>query len=706
MLITLQKVAPLSLLSLATSILLQGFNPVAAASPLALFVDPSAGSDSNTGTRSNAALQTIGRAQKLAAGAISANPDGLDVTINLLPGNHYVGQTIVIDRPTNTSTTSSITFKTVDGAAKRARITASRTVSPSCFRTVPSSDSLYPLIPSAARPYVLVCNAPAALGVRLADLKLANCDRGFNISLTYSCLEMQVYLNGGRLSPARWPNAKDRKYTQQVADLKDMEAGNVLMSSVSSVGTTMYDPNLPGGTFKITNGSSSQWKAWAKEKDLYINGVLSESWAWTKQRVLTVSPSDKSVSFTMKNGVRYGLRLNSWKANLLFIENAISELDDPTEVYVDVKTGNVYLYSQTVPLPANTIIAFTSSTAAPLFSLQAASRITFQNLFFELGRHNVLDVANYSSSVTVRDAEFANFAGTALYMPDPAPDTLVDNVYVRNFGSTALFLTGPDYDDANPPAAPSDDSAATIRVSRSTFANGAWYNRVYNPAVITAGTAVAVTESRFVNHPHLAVNLCGDGIYFARNELAAAVTAFRDMGAVYCYSYNATLPQDEQTRSRNTVVEKNYFHDFGGAGRYAVYMDDLTSGWAVRGNLFSRVGGSTGTSTNGKLDAVFSHGGGENVVDGRNVFVSTKAAFRQSSSTRPGGRCDDSTRFDDAVAVVAPGASSVPAINELCPGVAAGGFEESTVKQLPTSDTEDRRILDKLFEFGNYGYST
>ncbi|KAI9360354.1 pectin lyase fold/virulence factor [Zopfochytrium polystomum] len=654
----------------------------AATSTLYLYVDPAYGSDASSGLSLKAPLQSLNRAQQLAAAAVdqAAATGGVAVTINLLPGTHVVGSTVYIDRPRNTTSSSSITYKTVDFALDRAKVTGSLPIPSACFRPLTPADPNSFLIPGGVQTGVLVCNATAALGVNaLADLQLANCERGFNISLPYSCLEMQVYLNGRRLVPPRWPNAEDTTYTKQADYLKDLEKGTVLMSAVVDVGPKVYDASAaPGGAVKLSNATAAQWTRWAKEPALFLSGVLSEPWAWVRQSIAAVDASTGVLR--LARGVPYGIKQNAAGVNLMFVDNALSELDDPGEVYVDTKTGLVYLYSPTQSLPPQSTILVTASTAAPLFSLQAATRVTFDNILFDGGRHNLLNVANYSTAVTVRNCEIANFAGTAVYMPHPSVGSAFDNNNIHHLGSTALALYGPEFNASAPPPQPSAASTPAIAVSRSTFSFIGWYNRVYNPAVATEGTSVSITNSRIYSTPHMAVKLCGDGMYFARNEVFSVLWGYRDMGA------------------------ENYFHDFGGITRYGVYMDDLTSGWTVRNNLFSRIGGVTGNATDG-VDVVFSHGGGFNVVAG-NVLCRVKGAFRELASFRPGSRCDNTTQFVGNVAVVpanGTGFQFVPPTNVKCPLLVVQRIAKVELQTLPDDSAGDLALLKTLFPFARYG---
>ncbi|KAJ3097250.1 hypothetical protein HDU97_005049 [Phlyctochytrium planicorne] len=640
---------------ISASLLLLPASLVAAVNSVHIFVHPEKGSDKNDGSQ-QAPFQHLPAAAASASKALADG--GADVEIVLAPGSYRLTESVNLSTASQDKPDSSLVIRSGD-ERNPARISGDVAIEPSCFKPVDSSDPNHKRIQSKFVSNVLVCKLPDSI-----SKSLGRCDRGYGISA--QCVaDPFLYVNGERLRPAGWP---------------DNEQGIHMSTRIDSGDLTGWKIPSRGGKFTLNNVDQARWDAWANEPGLDVDGVLSESWIWTKQAVASIDAKNHSV--TMATATPNGLKFNHFSkngSNFLRLSHSLYDLDTPQEAFFDEKAGSVYIFAKDGKVDASTKISF-PSTSQDLLTLSGPN-IFLRHLVVENGRASGISV-NTASSFKMEGCTINNFPKNGLNL-NFSDNTSISNNLFSNIGSFGLSTVGPVSDLLSKP---------TVVISQNTFTNISWFNKVYNPAVNVKQSQVQVVGNLFSRMPHLAIKLVGSNNLVARNEFVQVNTDFFDMGAVYAWAGCTNCSVDTKT-----VISENYFHDFAaGPGKPAIYADDLQSGWTIDGNLFARMGES---------QAIYIHGGDRNVGT-RNVFYKSKSA-RYYTSDKDKTKCNSATNvFKDNKFVVVKGQTAVTNLsNEGCTQASLEPLKIEEIEKELANVEDDRKGLAAFFKFQKYGAS-
>ena len=213
------------------------------------------------------------------------------------------------------------------------------------FETVRDSNVLERMAPEARRRVIQV------------DLKRAGIADLGDIATDDNRLEL--FYRDQPMTLARWPNEGFVK----IADVLEPEAKSVRGIKRSKVGKFFYDGNRP--------------LRWLKEKDLWLHGYWYWDWSPKRQRVDSIDPQKHLI--TLKPPASGdGYRQGQW----YYAFNALSELDEPGEWYLDGDTHVLYFWPPG-PLDEGTVVA---SVLPSLVELQNVSHVELQGLFLEASR--------------------------------------------------------------------------------------------------------------------------------------------------------------------------------------------------------------------------------------------------------------------------------------------------------------------------------
>ncbi|KAI8608843.1 hypothetical protein BC830DRAFT_911191 [Chytriomyces sp. MP71] len=519
---------------------------------------------------------------------------GSDVTVQFASGVYPVTNSLPI--PT------AFASLTLQGPSDNsAKLIGTTVIDSSCFTTVGHSDPNFQLLRNPAS--VAVCK----LETQWPEWKqgyVDSCARGNCAKDVAGCWETQLFNGGAKLRPARFPNSGDTKYK-----ISSMGAGYLSTKRGSS--STQF-----GAAKGVTN---AQWASWNREPRLYVAGSLtSATWQWEK---LGVSANAKAQRFSIQNPLCGSISAN----NGFYVTNALSELDKPDEYYIDPSQGMLYMLKSAIN--AGSTIELSSMTSSFISTVLNESLI-ISNLSFMKSNAQYMFSINGSGRITVKNSEFSQSPGGAFSITSPS--SIVNNRFDR-LGATVIYL---------------GVSTANILIQGNQFTNFGWYNWVYQPAVAAHGTGHTVSHNTFSQSPHIAITLGGTQHNISNNEFTSLVQNVNDAGAIY--AFDASL---EQVFSGH-VIEDNYFHDFGGSSKYAIYADDLMSGWNVQKNLFARLGGP----------AVFFHGSVSGHVS-VNWFYHVPVGFVWSPSYKGGvsqaAQCTGQVKFSGNVEVRGPGENAM-----------------------------------------------
>jgi Right handed beta helix region len=414
-------------------------------------------------------------------------------------------------------------------------------------------------LPALSRAHVLVADL-----ARNGITDLGTFQRhGFSIPVTPAPLEL--FYRDQPMTLARWPS--------------------------SGFATIASLPDGPSGrSFTI---AGAHLRAWQQEPDLHAMGYWARDWADATVPVESVDPSSGRITLaapTPPFGLKAGQRV--------FIENALSELGQPGEYYVDRQARRVYFWP---PAPLQDGDVEVSMTNA-LLATSGASNLTITNLTFDVARGDGL-IFTGGGNIVVDHAILRNMAGRAAVSSARASGFRFTTV--ENTGEGGLVVYSGNRLTL---------SLGNSFVEDSTLRNYARRTRAYRPAISVAGVGDRLVRNTIYDGPHAAIIFAGNDHLIAGNEIYNVVTETADAGAIYT---------GRDWTARGTVIEDNFIHDIGTRAQpqatVGVYLDDEACGITVQRNIFSHVNQS-----------VFIGGGRDNLVED-NLFVNSSPAIHVDS---------------------------------------------------------------------------
>jgi hypothetical protein len=237
------------------------------------------------------------------------------------------------------------------------------------------------------------------------------------------------------------------------------------------------------------------------------------------------------------------------------------------------------------------------STLPSLLRIEGASDIRLSRLTIEDATGDAVIIKD-SRAIRLEESVVRNASSRGVVIEGGAGNAIV-HALIENTGEGGVLLSGGDRASLTP-----SGHSVTASIFRA-------YNRLaltYKPAVALEGVGQNVTGNRFEASPHMALYLSGNDHRIRFNAFIGAVNDTSDAGGFYT---------GRDWTMRGTVIENNSFFDIGRKEAYTmgVYLDDMASGFSLRGNLFVRT-----------PRGVFIGGGRDNEVIG-NVFIASNPAI-------------------------------------------------------------------------------
>jgi len=414
---------------------------------------------------------------------------------------------------------------------------------------VPVTDpAILARLPASARGHVLAADL-ARNGITDFGQMVRH---GFGIAVTPAPLEL--FYRDQPMTPARWPSSGFATITQ----LPDGETGR---------------------TFKVDGAPT---EAWRKEPELEATGYWARDWA---DITLPVEAIDDSGQITLSAPApQFGIKLGQ----RVFFDNALSELNQAGEWYLDRQAGRVYFW----PPGAVRDGDVEASVANALMVITNASHLRIRQLTLTAARGNGMEIRG-AHDVIVEHVAIQNMGDRAAFMN--GTHSGFRWVTVEHTGEGGLAVSG---------GSPVSLAPGDMFVEDSEFAHYARRSRSYRPAISISGAGDRIVRNHIHDGPHAAIIFGGNNHLIADNEIDHVALESADTGAIYA---------GRDWTARGTVIENNFFHDIGSAAKpsatMGIYLDDEFGGVTIRRNLFARVN-----------QAVFI-GGGSDIVVQDNLFV-------------------------------------------------------------------------------------
>lgn len=414
---------------------------------------------------------------------------------------------------------------------------------------------------------------------------------------------MELYLDGKRMTLARWPNNS----TVQMGDIVDP-------------GPKQGEPDLQtrGGTFKY---GYDRPKYWTQADDIWVDGIFGYSWEWSYNKVAQIDTVKKEITL----GYGEMSRLNkNWYPDFHFFENLFEEIDMPGEYYIDRTNGILYLLPTAAFNNGNPRITVTMLDK-PMLVSEGASYTTFKDLTLEYGRDCATQITG-GSNVLITQCDISNFTNSGILinsksrflydvgdLPTDGKNHGVTSCQIHNIGGTAVTLSGGNLDTLE---------RADNFVENCHIHDFAYYHKAYNPGVLLSGVGNTASHNKLHDAPHPGILIFGNDHLVEYNDISNVCANFSDLGAIY-------MNEGETPQHSGTAIRRNYFHNIGENrdGVQGVYPDNFTFGVTIEENIFYKMG-----------NAAINNNSGSYIISQNNMFIDCKTPYNNSDYFQDGNQ--------------------------------------------------------------------
>ena len=393
----------------------------------------------------------------------------------------------------------------------------------------------------------------------------------------------QLFFNGKRQIPARYPNY----------DPDDPHGGKW-----AHVAAVEGDQNQTDFTYE-----RSEPPQWAHPEDGKVAIFSGYDYSF---RILPIAAHIADESKII-------LGEPSWHAMRIgdryFVQGLLEELDEPGEWYLDPRTGTLYFWPP-VELDGCEVMAPVVET---LVSLKNARHIEFQGFTIEMCDGDGIQIEN-------------------------SRDCLIARCVVRNCGKTGIVIEngvrcsakGNDiYECGHGGISISGGDRKALKRGNNQADNNYIHHcarivKTYRPGVSVQGVGNTVSHNLIHDLPHAGILMGGCEHIIEFNVVRHVNLESSDTGGLYMCA--------RDWAQRGNVIRYNIFSDCGGFGKtnswepvkdgkvefryphgtWGIYLDDVTSGTHVYGNILYRV----------PICALMNHGGRDNTWENNIIFDS------------------------------------------------------------------------------------
>lgn len=452
-----------------------------------------------------------------------AGQGGRGATIHLLPGTYRLPATLELGPEDSGSALAPLV---IEGDAKgEVRLTGSRAVELS-----PLAAADYPArVPTVARGRLWAASLPVETWPDLPGLVAT----GFGRNLVPHGVEL--LFRREIMTIAGWP---DEGYT------------------------TILSGPVQGASNRFRIAASGRLVAWKQEPDLWVYGFWNQDWRDSYEHVQALDPVTGLVQVTEPGPI--GKIVPGQRVRVI---NALSELDRPSEWYLDRSARRLYFYPPALPRPGEVEL-----TLLPvLIRARGARYVIFRGLTFDGTRTTSLSLQNVEG-ITVARCRFENIGGGAVDLV--GTDSRIENCEVRATGEGGLYLTGGNRATLTP---------GNLVAFRNHIVGVNRWGRCYRPGIQLSGVGNTAELNRIENLAHDAILFWGNDHRIVCNNIFRVCLETGDAGAIV---------SGRDWSARGTQIEGNLIADVGGGLPQAtagIYLDDQLSGIVVRNNLIQRV---------------------------------------------------------------------------------------------------------------------
>ena len=382
---------------------------------------------------------------------------------------------------------------------------------------------------------------------------------------------MELFFQDQPMTVSRWPNEGFVRIVDTVVE----DGHKIHGQPGSKVGKFVYEGNRP--------------KRWIGESEPWLHGYWFWDWSEQRHRIESID-TEKSILSVEPPYHSYGYRKGQW----YYAYNLLSELDTPGEWYVDRENGILYFWPPK-PVGEGDVVV---SRLPGLMRLENVSHVTLRGFILEGSRGTAVTVSGGTRNEVV-GCTIRNVGGSAVAVSDGTAHAVIGCDIYRT-GCGGIALSGGDRTTLTP---------AGHYAENNHIHHYSRVNRVYQPGISLQGVGNRASHNLIHNAPHMGMGFGGNDHVIEFNEIHSVCYESNDAGAIYT-GRNWTM--------RGHEIRNNYLHHISGfenRGCVGIYLDDMFSSAAMRGNVFYKV-----------TRAAFIGGGRDCVVE-NNVFVDCQPAL-------------------------------------------------------------------------------
>jgi hypothetical protein len=335
---------------------------------------------------------------------------------------------------------------------------------------------------------------------------------------------------------------------------------------------------------------------WANEQDLLAHAFWRFDWSAQALLIERVDSVNDQIKLTLSPayGMISGQRIR--------IENALSELDEAGEWYLDRSLGRIYFL---IPVPDEAEKA-DYSVAENLLVFSGGNDVLIKGIAFEKSRGDAI-VVNDASNIRFEGISVRNAGNRCAVIKGGRSNGFSDSI-IEDCGSGGVVLEGGDRRSLLP-SGHFVERSIVRRFSRLVKSMGV--------GIELLGVGARVEKNTISDAPHMAILFKGNDHYIIGNEIFDVVKEASDAGAVYT---------GRDFTAQGNVISNNMLRNIipysSAANVKGIYIDDQASGTLVEDNIFSFV-----------QQPVFIGGGRNNVIR-RNIFFRSSPAMHLDSRGR------------------------------------------------------------------------
>jgi hypothetical protein len=358
----------------------------------------------------------------------------------------------------------------------------------------------------------------------------------------------ELFLNGDRMTLARWPN------------------GSEWSKIAGFPGTGARADNHGGSIGEIAGGyfySGDRPKRWKDPTNVWVHGFWAWNWANSRERIGSIDTETRLIK-TAPPGGHFGFR----PGQRVTYYNALEELDQPGEWYLERTTGILYFWPPNNFNEGETLV---TALDRPFLTLRETSFVNFRGLSFEGTRSFGIWIQNGRSN-QVASCVVRDIGNYGIYVVDGVGHSVV-GCEIYETGDGAVGLKGGNRLTLTP---------GGHRVENCHLHHNGQWTYTYVPAVKLDGVGLSVIHNLIHDHPHTAILFEGNDHVIEYNEIHHVALDTGDTGAIYT---------GRDWSFRGNKIRYNYLHDVVGFENYGkgIYMDDCSSGAEIVGNVFQNM---------------------------------------------------------------------------------------------------------------------